>query len=147
MPNFNKYFNKDFNKKLDNDVPSLFNPNFDNSNYKPDDTSLISDAPKNPVSKNIVYIEDKRRREYVYKLRNATLLKKAGELSIMTGIQIYVCIEDIDGGAKVFQTPKFKNNKDLKKQICLSLSLTEEESDINLSSDNNNSDNTQKEGE
>eukprot|EP01103_Thecamoeba_quadrilineata_P002215 TRINITY_DN12207_c0_g1_i1.p1 TRINITY_DN12207_c0_g1~~TRINITY_DN12207_c0_g1_i1.p1 ORF type:complete len:292 (-),score=59.59 TRINITY_DN12207_c0_g1_i1:14-889(-) len=74
------------------------------------------DTPKSPVNErragrrkiNIEFIEDKSRRHITFSKRKAGIMKKAYELSTLTGTQVLLLVASETGHVYTFATPKLQ---------------------------------------
>ncbi|KAI7856843.1 hypothetical protein BDC45DRAFT_436833 [Circinella umbellata] len=86
-------------------------PNNNNNNdFDNDDSSVTTTPSKNSGRKKIKieYIQDKNRRHITFSKRKAGIMKKAYELSTLTGTQVLLLIVSETGLVYTFTTPKLQ---------------------------------------
>eukprot|EP01112_Ceratiomyxa_fruticulosa_P019100 TRINITY_DN619_c0_g1_i2.p1 TRINITY_DN619_c0_g1~~TRINITY_DN619_c0_g1_i2.p1 ORF type:complete len:307 (-),score=72.72 TRINITY_DN619_c0_g1_i2:310-1230(-) len=84
----------------------------DSDEYNDDDKNNLDDAASEKKAGrrkiNIEYIEDKSRRHITFSKRKAGIMKKAFELSTLTGTQVLLLVASETGHVYTFATPKLQ---------------------------------------
>ncbi|KAI9299154.1 SRF-TF-domain-containing protein, partial [Neoconidiobolus thromboides FSU 785] len=72
------------------------------------DSDGIKDGKENKRKIKIEYIKDKSRRHITFSKRKAGIMKKAYELSVLTGTQVLLLVVSETGLVYTFTTPKLQ---------------------------------------
>jgi hypothetical protein len=93
---------------VDHDADSPGSPSEEDGEYK---KVSVTDAEKLKTGRrkiNIEFIEDKSRRHITFSKRKAGIMKKAYELSTLTGTQVLLLVASETGHVYTFATPKLQ---------------------------------------